>query len=58
LLRDEQRIGSNLDDAQLAFRLAETALQAGRQPCQACRSWQGWVQCTRWNCAGRLLPLP
>lgn len=29
LLRDEQRIGSNLDDAQLAFRLAETALQAG-----------------------------
>jgi Tfp pilus assembly protein PilX len=28
-LRDEQRIGSNLDDAQLAFRLAETALQAG-----------------------------
>jgi Tfp pilus assembly protein PilX len=29
LLRDEQRIGSNLDDVQLAFRLAETALQAG-----------------------------
>jgi type IV pilus assembly protein PilX len=29
LLRNEQRIGSNLDDAQLAFRLAETALQAG-----------------------------
>jgi type IV pilus assembly protein PilX len=29
LLRDEQHIGSNLDDAQLAFRLAETALQAG-----------------------------
>lgn len=29
LLRDEQRIGSNLDDALLAFRLAESGLRAG-----------------------------
>jgi len=29
LLRDEQRIGSNLDDALLAFQLAESGLRAG-----------------------------
>jgi hypothetical protein len=32
LLRDEQRIGSNLDDALLAFRLAESACVPERQP--------------------------
>ncbi|PXX46007.1 Tfp pilus assembly protein PilX [Aquitalea magnusonii] len=31
LLRDEQRIGSQLDDAQRAFQLAELGLQAGEQ---------------------------
>lgn len=31
LLRDEQRIGNQLDDAQRAFQLAELGLQAGEQ---------------------------